>query len=449
MFVKKTALFALALGLVFFASPALGQKDQKHEPGDGHNHGKATEKPTNQRQPVKEGEVGPDIEFETPAYDFERARAGVPVHHDFIFKNTGTKELRIDRVKPICGCTVTGDFETVLAPGASGKLPIMFETKKFRGKVSKSISVYTNVKGKEEVKIVIKGEVWQAIQIVPGSASFGSADPAKEQERVITITNNLPDPLNLTDLVCDSDKFNVDLEEIEEGKRYKLTVKTIPPLTNRFNRASITMNTNEDEIRMIQVMASAYVPPPVMVTPSLLRFPQELASDMRRYVYVRHTKGKDLKISDIEINAEELEVKVINDKPEGKAYRLVITAPKGYTLPEKGVQLSFKTDEPNFPIGNVPLRPLPKRQGGQVSPQAKASIKDAKKKLAELRKQEANGNGQQNKKKKKKNGKNRRRGLVKFQKKNNADSDTKEKGTEPTSEPPKKAPEKEDDKGGN
>src|SRR5712671_5552659 len=52
----------------------------------------------------------PKIVFETPVFDFGRARAGDPVKHTFVFTNTGDALLEVTGVVPGCGCTTAGEW---------------------------------------------------------------------------------------------------------------------------------------------------------------------------------------------------------------------------------------------------------------------------------------------------------------------------------------------------
>ena len=44
--------------------------------------------------------LGPRIQFETPVYDFGRARCGEPVKYTYAFTNTGDRMLIISSVQP-------------------------------------------------------------------------------------------------------------------------------------------------------------------------------------------------------------------------------------------------------------------------------------------------------------------------------------------------------------
>src|SRR4051812_15929164 len=66
----------------------------------------------------------PKISFETPSFDFGKARAGDAVKHTFVFTNTGDAALEISAVRPGCGCTTAGEWTKKVEPGKTGTIPI-------------------------------------------------------------------------------------------------------------------------------------------------------------------------------------------------------------------------------------------------------------------------------------------------------------------------------------
>src|SRR5215207_9481155 len=53
---------------------------------------------------------GAKITFQTPIYDFGKAKAGEPVKFNYVFTNTGTEMLIVSNVAPSCGCTTSGEW---------------------------------------------------------------------------------------------------------------------------------------------------------------------------------------------------------------------------------------------------------------------------------------------------------------------------------------------------
>ena len=115
--------------------------------------------------PAEAVPVGPitTIEFGESEYDFGTVAEGEKVKHVYNFKNTGSEPLIISNAKATCGCTVPQWPREPIAPGDSGELTVVFDTKN-KGKVggqlqTKRVTItantdpvnsYVNIKGKVE-----------------------------------------------------------------------------------------------------------------------------------------------------------------------------------------------------------------------------------------------------------------------------------------------------------
>jgi hypothetical protein len=62
--------------------------------------GKAAPPKSSPAQPVAVSEGGPSIQLPETTFDFGEAIEGSEVAHDFVVKNTGSAELKIEQVRP-------------------------------------------------------------------------------------------------------------------------------------------------------------------------------------------------------------------------------------------------------------------------------------------------------------------------------------------------------------
>lgn len=100
---------------------------------------------------------GPEIVFESEAFNFGKVKQGEEINHVFKFKNTGDQPLVVE-AKGSCGCTVPQVPTDPVAPGAVGELGVKVNTSNKRGQTSVTVYVTSNAKsGKKNLKIV--GEV--------------------------------------------------------------------------------------------------------------------------------------------------------------------------------------------------------------------------------------------------------------------------------------------------
>lgn len=101
----------------------------------------------------------PRIAFETESYVFDSIATGSKVIYDFIFSNVGKSDLIIRNVKAGCGCTATNPEKTLLKPGESSKIGIIFDTSGRTGHQQKSVSVIANDPKKPVTMLNIEGYV--------------------------------------------------------------------------------------------------------------------------------------------------------------------------------------------------------------------------------------------------------------------------------------------------
>ncbi len=99
----------------------------------------------------------PHIQFEKETYRFDSVTSGSKVVYDFIFSNVGKSDLIIRNVKAGCGCTATNPEKTLLKPGESSKIGIVFDTSGLTGNQHKSVTVIANDPKKPVTTLIIQG----------------------------------------------------------------------------------------------------------------------------------------------------------------------------------------------------------------------------------------------------------------------------------------------------
>lgn len=90
-------------------------------------------------------------------HDFGDIKQKQPVTHEFIFKNTSGKPLKIDNVRPSCGCTDPEWPENSIEPDSSAAIHIEYDARDM-GYFYKTIKVY--FKGQRRAEwLFIEGNV--------------------------------------------------------------------------------------------------------------------------------------------------------------------------------------------------------------------------------------------------------------------------------------------------
>ncbi|MCF8244033.1 MAG: DUF1573 domain-containing protein [Saprospiraceae bacterium] len=98
------------------------------------------------------------ISFTETEFNFGKVKAGEKVEHEYTFKNTGKEPLVISNAKGSCGCTVPEWPKEPIAPGASAKIRVNFDSKGKSGPQTKQVTITANTDPVQSI-IYIKGEV--------------------------------------------------------------------------------------------------------------------------------------------------------------------------------------------------------------------------------------------------------------------------------------------------
>jgi hypothetical protein len=103
----------------------------------------------------------PVITFDQMSFDFGKIPAGKTVMHVFKVTNTGTAPLRLEDVKPICGCTsVVVENQRDLKPGESTEILAAYTAEKdFTGQMRKTIMVVCNDPAHSKLTLRLAGDV--------------------------------------------------------------------------------------------------------------------------------------------------------------------------------------------------------------------------------------------------------------------------------------------------
>ena len=297
-------------------------------------------------------------------HDFGSVWVGPPLKHAFKIKNEGDAPLEITKVKPSCGCTIAGDYPKKLDPGQEGEFPFSMMSTKLRGTFEKGITISSNDPSTPELRLKLRGEVKRYVEIVPASANFGKITGQEPQERIINITNNTDNPLKLTVVPPADSKFKYDLVEKTPGKQFDLHVTAAPPFEEGTLQGRLTINTNVEAQKDLQVEVQAVVPARLEVQPAVVTLtrpktegapPPEGLSRVIKFTNYGKTPTKVL-----EATVDDPTVTVtVTERKAGEAYTIQVQMPPGYAPPPQGRTITLKTDDAQKPVITVPIQAPP------------------------------------------------------------------------------------------
>ncbi|MBD3638407.1 MAG: DUF1573 domain-containing protein [Crocinitomicaceae bacterium] len=101
---------------------------------------------------------GPKISVDKEVHDYGTIDQGGNGECVFIVTNTGTEPLILSRCKGSCGCTVPTCPQEPIAPGASAKIKVKYDTNRV-GPINKSVTITSNAVNEPNKIVRIKGNV--------------------------------------------------------------------------------------------------------------------------------------------------------------------------------------------------------------------------------------------------------------------------------------------------
>lgn len=210
----------------------------------------------------------PKIEIDNEVFVFPNTVEGTQLTHDYIIRNKGNDTLKIENVKPGCGCTAA-NFTREIPPAGEGKISIKFDTTGYGGKApEKPITVISNDPERPSIELTIKGVVESFADLSKDKITL-RGKPGDNLSETITITPKEKFPFKIVEVTSAyGQHMTTKLEtETKDGKTiYKLTVINLKKDPGRyFDR--ISMKTDSEAQKFIAIGVYGLIEEPVTEQP--------------------------------------------------------------------------------------------------------------------------------------------------------------------------------------
>lgn len=189
--------------------------------------------------------LGPKFVMKETSFAQREVREGEVVERVVQVFNQGDQPLEIKEVRRDCGCTVVS-FDKTIPPDGEGKIVIRVNTKGLLGQMRQTATVYTNDPEKPIIFLSVTALVKPVITLSRQYLNFYG----KKGQRLtgeVEITAKIEKPLTLRPIQFNlDDKLKYRLEEIENGRRFRVRFESIPGITENF-RGFLKLRTNYRE----------------------------------------------------------------------------------------------------------------------------------------------------------------------------------------------------------
>lgn len=144
-----------------------------------------------------------------------------------------------------------------------------------------------------------------------------------------------------------------------------MVIRTVPPLPAGNFQGQFTLKTSSTNLPFINITALANVLQTVMVGPSQITLPAAtLANSMSASVAIRNNGTNALVLTEPTVNARGVDVQLTQPQP-GRYFTLTVNFPSGFEIAPGGkIELSVKSNHPQFPVIKVPVQQPPRSVAG-------------------------------------------------------------------------------------
>lgn len=180
----------------------------------------------------------PDVSTEVLEYDFGEVPQGDKVNYTFRFRNSGDEILEISSVSSSCGCTAALLSSKRISPGEVGEIKATFDSSRFRGRVTKTITMKSNASGHPQVHFKLHGVVRELLSISTTRISWAWGTVGLAGNSQVIIKNHSQQKIILQQARTTSQQLTAELDRLElaPGEKATLSVSgSLAPGEKRIN----------------------------------------------------------------------------------------------------------------------------------------------------------------------------------------------------------------------
>lgn len=279
--------------------------------------------------------------------------------------NEGAGRLLITDVEADCGCTIPSLGRKELGPGESTVIDVKFNSKKFHGKVLKTVTIHSNDPTNPSVDVMVQADIHSALLVDPASQRVGFTRGVAEVDRThrVTFTATEGGPLEIK---CDQTRkrdFQVAVVNGVDGNPAVSALDVTLPAHSEPGRKrdSARVQTNIEGFENVTIDIQGWVVARLGYAPAnlKLRYQKEFNTSVR---FAPEIDNLQFKITGAECDLPEMTVKIEETIPNKETLVRVLGAPISKEDPRAVAKrgriqgtLTVYTDLDDLPKVEIPI----------------------------------------------------------------------------------------------
>jgi hypothetical protein len=300
--------------------------------------------------------------FADPVFDAGRVMRGTPIEHTFVLKNDGPETVQLGNIRMSNALTLVRGAARV-EPGTQGSFQFRLDTSQLLGAFDGTILVSFGNASRPDAELKFTATVVSPIE-ASAPAFFVTVDRNRVQEQSVEIRGQETEPLRIEKVDFSSQRAAVALETVEEGRRYRLTLRVKGEGPAGRKTEMIRLTTSSTRMPVFQIPVNTYVRERVYTFPdavdlgalpiSAIRKNPELLTRTAQTLMIYRKETKEFHaqatsdVPALSIRSEQ--------GPAGDRWQFTLTLNEAlvHVGPIRG-SIVIETNDPEFPRITVPV----------------------------------------------------------------------------------------------
>ena len=214
-----------------------------------------------------------DDMFKVKEYNFGDVSRNAKAEYEFEVYNPYIEDIHIRSVSSSCSCTTVSVDKSTLKTYETAKVKAHYNTDRFTGNKSATLSVVIDKPFYATVQLQVKGNIRSDIIFQPNEVNFGTVPSGKAIEKIVDMTYLGRSNWQITELKSSNRNISAELTEMSRNYgqvKYRLKVKLAPDAPAGYINDRLILISNEGMNREIPIMVQGVVKQGITANPSKL-----------------------------------------------------------------------------------------------------------------------------------------------------------------------------------
>jgi uncharacterized protein DUF1573 len=313
--------------------------------------------------PIAEGADAPKAVLPDVAFHFGKAVRGAVIEHEFVVRNEGGSPLTIHAVHMTTPLRVER-LPREIVPGGEARVRFRLGTADLEGPFDGQVAILLNDPRLPEARLTFTGHIVPPVELAPMGALFVAAQRGQAKRASIEIINHEPGPLRVEQIEHPREAFTSELETLEEGRRYRLTIQMHRYGSAGRQRTTILVRTSSPTTPVLRIMAHTYLRERVYIFPEVVDVGVLRLADIQAHPDLLRRMARTLMV--YQVGGSNFLVTVRTDLPmldlaserglAGDRYQITTTLRSDQLRagPIRG-SIVIETNDPDFAVVRVPV----------------------------------------------------------------------------------------------